>query len=116
MPPGFCANATSAADSASNHPAAASTRIGRFISIYLPSLVAPSSSWRDPRSHPAIPGPFAELSFNVRTPDSLPCLNRRDRYGGTRAPLPLDQSASAITPWHLYGSGRTAAFRYAGYL
>ena len=29
-------------------------------------------------------------------------------------PPPRDQSASAITPWHLYGSGRTATFRLGG--
>src|SRR6516164_6148258 len=46
MPPGFCANATSAADSASNSdPAAASTGRGRFISVYLPLLCRAVTSW-----------------------------------------------------------------------
>ena len=41
-----------------------------------------------PAVEPCYPRPISELSLNVRTPDSLPCLNRRDRYGGRRAPFP----------------------------
>src|SRR6516162_3233709 len=60
MPPGFCANATSAGSAITSHPAAASTKRGRFMSICLPSLVAPSlvrSSAR-PAVEPCYPRPI----------------------------------------------------------
>src|SRR6201982_451468 len=70
MPPCFWAKASSAANIARNNaPAAANPRRFRFIPVYLPWLSRARPPPRDyepqrnPRSYPAMLGPFAGLSW-----------------------------------------------------
>jgi len=91
MPPDFCANATSAGSASNSDPATARMGRGRFMSSYLPMLVARSSSWRDPRPNPAIPGPFAELSFKVLTSWQFTIHKSKRQDSGRRAPFPATE-------------------------
>src|SRR6202011_550534 len=79
MPPRFWAHAASAANIATNNEtAAANPRRLRFISVYLPQLSrgrpphGDSEPQRNPRSYPAMLGPFAGLSWRVPTPQRIP--------------------------------------------
>ena len=98
MPPGFCANATSAGSASNSHPAAASTGRGRFMSIYLPLLVASVTSWiRAIRAaEPCYPRPVLLSPCSMcRFSGSLPYIDRRDRIaaGALHLPSPLTDFA-----------------------
>ena len=75
----------------------------RFFGIFWPLFLAGSERLRDNRL-------MTDAAHHQHSESRRP--SDRDRIvttGPSRFhPPSLDQSASAITPWHLYGSGRTA--------
>ena len=81
----------------------------RFFGIFWPLFLAGSERLRANRL-------MTDAAHHQHSESRRP--SDRDRIvttGPSRFhPPSLDQSASAITPWHLYGSGRTATFRIGG--